>query len=306
MYLHGMMNQGAWRLAVGALVLVMVLAVTGCSVQQRQGESSGDEPPARSGGQGRGNASATELLPDIDPTAPTGLRIGADGSRGFQLSFDATFDNIGAGPLHIDGHRSNTTGRMVADQAITRSDGSTKSIPDVGELRFVESEDHRHWHFFRFMRYELVRAADGAVVAPDQKTGFCIGDRYNTEPRVRLQGEPPMPGVFDVPPNNDWCAQNDPDRLKLTMGLSVGYGDNYLAFLDGQSIDVTDVPEGSYNLVHRVEADVRESDYSNNAASVLLKLSWPNGSVSPPAIRVLASCAQTARCSAGRHQSPHR
>ncbi len=290
MHFLSMPNQTVWQIAVGALLVAMILAGMGCSQQQRQGETSRDEPPARPEGEGSVKVSAAELLPDIDPTAPTGLRIGAEGRGGFQLSFDATFDNIGAGPLRIDGHRPNTSGRMVADQVITRSDGSTKLNPGVGQLRFVESEDHRHWHFFRFMRYELVRAADGAVVAPDQKTGFCIGDRYNTDPRLRLPGEPPMPGVFEV-------SRSVP--IGLAMGLSVGYGDNYLAFLDGQSIDVTDVPEGNYYLVHRVEADVREGDYSNNAASVLLKLRWPSGSDKPPAITMLASCADTARCSPG-------
>ena len=291
---------------MGTLLVALILVAIGCSLQQNQGGTRREEPQERPGGQGSGNASAAELLPDIDPTAPTGLRIGADGSGDFQLSFDTTFDNIGAGPLHIDGHRPNTSGPMAADQVITRSDGSTKLNPGVGQLRFVESEDHRHWHFFRFMRYELVRPADGAVVAPDQKSGFCIGDRYNTDPRVRLPGEPPMPGEFDVPPNNDWCAQDDPNRLNLTMGLSVGYGDNYLAFLDGQAIDLTNVPEGNYYLVHRVEADVRESDYSNNAASVLLELRWPNGFDNPPAIAMLASCADTARCSPGQPRSPPR
>ena len=186
---------------------------------------------------------------------------------------------------------------MVADQVIYRSDGSEKLNPGVGELRFVESEDHRHWHFFRFMRYELVRPAGGAVVAPDQKTGFCLGDRYNTDPDVRLPAEPRKPGAFDVFPSGDWCGQDDPGRLRLIMGLSVGYGDNYQAFLDGQSIDVTDVPEGEYNLVHRVNAEVRERDYSNNASSVLLELRRPNGSDEPPAITVLGSCADAARCS---------
>lgn len=292
-----MRNHTAWQIAVRALLATMILAAMGCSLPQKQGEATSGEPPARTEGRGTDEPSAAELLPDIDPTAPTGLRIAPDQSGGFQLSFDATFDNVGAGPLHIDGHRPNTSGRMVADQVITRSDRSTKVNRSVGELRFVESEDHRHWHFYRFMRYELIRPADGAVVAPDQKTGFCLGDRYNTDPGVRLPGEPPMPGVFDVPPNNDWCGRDDPDRSNLTMGLSVGYGDNYLAFLDGQFIDVTNVPEGSYYLVHRVEADVRESDYSNNAASILLKLRWPNGFDNPPTIAMLDSCADTARCS---------
>ena len=207
-----MTNQIAWQIALWALLIAMILAGMGCSVQQKHGETRRHEPPARTEGQGSVEASAAELLPDIDPTAPTGLRVGPDENGGFQLSFDATFDNVGAGPLRIDGHRPNTSGRMVADQVITHSDRSTKLNSSVGELRFVESEDHRHWHFFRLMRYELIRPADGAVVAPDRKTGFCIGDRYNTDPGIRLPGEPPMPGVFDLPPNNDWCGRDNPDR----------------------------------------------------------------------------------------------
>src|SRR3712207_8335775 len=46
---------------------------------------------SRTEGQGSVEASAAELLPDIDPTAPTGLRVGPDENGGFQLSFDATF-----------------------------------------------------------------------------------------------------------------------------------------------------------------------------------------------------------------------
>ncbi len=261
-------------------------------------EETTPAPPATTEAQGTAEASVAELLPDIDPQAPEGLRVGGPGEDGgFHLSFDAKFDNVGAGPLHIDGHRRGSSGPMVADQVVRRSDGSEKLNPDVGELRFVESEDHRHWHFFRFMRYELVRPADGVVVAPDQKTGFCLGDRYDTDLDVRLPAEPRKPGAYDVPPSGDWCGRDDPGRLRLTMGLSVGYGDNYQALLDGQSIDVTDVPEGDYCLVHRVNAEVRESDYSNNASSVLLELRRPNGSDEPPTIVVLASCADAARCS---------
>jgi hypothetical protein len=302
-------------MAVWALVAATIFAGAGCSARQNQGEPPPQQaeetaersapigettpaPPATTEGQGTSEASAAELLPDVDPQAPEGLRVSAGEDGDFLLSFDAKFDNVGGGPLHIDGHRRGFSGPMAADQVVHRSDGSEKLNPGVGELRFVESEDHRHWHFFRFMRYELVRPAGGAVVAPDQKTGFCLGDRYNTDPRVRLPGEPRKPGAFDVPPSGDWCGRDDPGRFRLTMGLSVGYGDNYQALLDGQSIDVTDVPEGEYHLVHRVNAKVRERDYSNNAASVLLELRRPpNGSDEPPAITVLGSCADAARCS---------
>ncbi len=64
------------------------------------------------------------------------------------------------------------------------------------------------------------------------------------------------------------------------------------------------MPEGEYHLVHRVNAEVRESDYSNNAASVLLELRWPNGSDDPPTIAVLTNCADTARCSPEQARYP--
>ena len=80
------------------------------------------------------------------------------------------------------------------------------------------------------------------------------------------------------------------------MGLSVGYADRYRAFLDGQAIDLTDVPEGRYRLVHRVDADIVESDYSNNVASLLLELRWPGGPKEPPTVEVLAGCPDAARC----------
>ena len=240
---------------------------------------------------------AEELAPDIDPTPPRGMRVVQDGSGRFLLSFDAAFDNVGEGPLRVEGHRQDGSDSMVADQLISFSDGSRRLKEDVGELRFAESEDHRHWHFYRFMRYELVRPTDEEAVAPDEKTGFCLGDRYNTDPGHTLPGEPSMPGEFDVPPRNDWCAQEDPERKDLTMGLSVGYGDDYKAFLDGQSIDITDVPEGRYYLVHRVNASLQESDYSNNSASVLLELRWPSGSDNSPTWRVLAVCEDSTLCS---------
>lgn len=239
---------------------------------------------------------AEELPPDIDPVAPRELQVEQDESGRFLLSFDAAFDNVGVGPLRIEGHREDTSEWMVADQLISRSDGSGWLNEDVGELRFAESEDHRHWHFFQFMRYELVQPSDEKAVAPDEKTGFCLGDRYNTDPSDSLPGEPPMPGEFDVPPSNDWCAEDALERTDLTMGLSVGYGDDYKAFLDGQSIDITDVPEGRYYLVHRVNANLLESDYSNNAASVLIELGWPDGSDGSPTSRVLAVCEDSARC----------
>jgi hypothetical protein len=81
----------------------------------------------------------------------------------------------------------------------------------------------------------------------------------------------------------------------MREGISVGYGDDYSAFLEGQDLPLSDLPGGRYVLVHRVNADrrLRELSYANNAASVLLDLRWDRGA---PQVRVLATCPDTDRC----------
>jgi hypothetical protein len=41
---------------------------------------------------------------------------------------------------------------------------------------------------------------------------------------------------------------------------------------------------------------MRETKYTNNAASVLIQLSWPNGRRATPSLRVLRICEATERC----------
>jgi hypothetical protein len=81
----------------------------------------------------------------------------------------------------------------------------------------------------------------------------------------------------------------------------------YFANLEGQFVDVTGVPAGEYYLVHRVNADrkLRESDYSNDAASLLIELSWPQGTSQEPSVSVLRGCPNTDSCP-GPHQRPPR
>ena len=67
------------------------------------------------------------------------------------------------------------------------------SVPGVGSLRYVVDPTHQHWHLTPFMRYELRRARDFRLARPDAKSGFCLGDRYVTEPASRLSGEPVTP-----------------------------------------------------------------------------------------------------------------
>jgi hypothetical protein len=250
------------------------------------------------------SAFAADLLPDLDQELPRNLQVATDQSGAiprFHLGFESAVDNHGAGPLVIDGHRdSQDQPEMVADQAIQQSDGSRRTVPDVGRLRYVYSEDHDHWHYLGFDHYELRRAANYKLFAPDQKTGFCLGDRYNTDTTSQLPGEPPQPFF------TGYCGRTHTELLSLEEGISVGYGDVYFANLEGQFVDVTGVPAGQYYLVHRANADRKlvESDYSNDAASLLIELSWPDGTSAAPAVKVLRGCPSTDSCPGPRQQPP--
>ena len=238
-----------------------------------------------------------ELLPDLDAVAPGQLagdtKLTARGPR-FLLGFDSAADNRGRGPLVVVGRRATTRERtMQAVQLIRRSDGSTRTVRGAGVLRYVNSADHSHWHLVPFMRYELRSAATGKPVGRDNKTGFCLGDRYES------QG-PKLPAKPAQPVWTEECGRNRPNDRVVREGISVGYGDDYHALLEGQSIDVTRLRAGRYVLVHRVNPDsrLRETTYANNAASMLLELRWPGGYERPPSVTVVRRCTETAQCPA--------
>jgi hypothetical protein len=241
---------------------------------------------------------ASSLLPDLEQAAPRQIGV-ATLRRGprpvHRLGFESAVDNVGTGPLLVESHRLAGGSAMRADQLVLVDDGSTRRNATVGSVEYVRSEDHQHWHYLHFERYELRRASDFALVTPDRKTGFCLGDRYETQPALALPGKPAAPNFGDD------CEGRRPDLRTLREGISVGYGDDYRPQLEGQYLDVTRVPAGRYYLVHRVNPNRRlqESSYGNNAASVLLELRWAGARERRPRIEVLGSCPDTEHCPQG-------
>jgi hypothetical protein len=238
-------------------------------------------------------AAPRALLPDLDQEAPSSLTVTsarAGGTTHYYLGFGSGVRNIGDGPLIIAGHRaSRRTPRMVAAQVIERAGAPPERVRGIGRLRYVVSPDHRHWHYLGFDRYEL-RQVGGAHRQRDRKTGFCLGDRYAVPP-------PPLPSASPAAVFTSRCGLGRPDLTAVREGISVGFGDYYAANLEGQYVSLDGMPDGRYTLVHRANADhrLRELRYDNDAASVLLSLHWQSG---VPYVRVLASCADSARCTA--------
>ena len=234
----------------------------------------------------------TDLLPNLAQAAPddlTGRTAKTPGGSRFFLGFASAAANLGEGPLTVVGSRTPDRPTMKLHQQVRRSDGSTREVPLRSTMLYVRSPDHSHWHVLHFMRYEL-RAAAGGRVVRDQKTGFCLGDRYRVA--LTLPGRPPQP-IY-----RDRCGKGSPGRLSMNEGISVGWGDNYQPHLEGQELELTSLPAGRYVLVHRVNTtrDIVESDYDDNVASMAIDLSWPRGPKLPPSIDVIARCPGAATC----------
>jgi hypothetical protein len=239
-----------------------------------------------------GRSEVHDLLPNLAAATPDDLsgRTGGSLSRPrFFLGFESAAANLGDGPLIVVGRRGRGEAEMRLRQRIERSDGAARTVPLRATLQYVHSRDHAHWHVRGFMRYQL-RSAAGTRVADDRKTGFCLGDRY------RAAGALP-----DRAPNaryRDRCGRGAPGLITIVEGISIGWGDNYVAHLEGQELELTGLPAGRYVLVHRVNPtrDLREIDYSDNVASMAIDVSWRRGGKLPPAIDVVARCPQTPIC----------
>jgi len=273
--------------AIVSTVAAVVLAAAG-----RSNDSGSDSHVATGPAAGPG-----DHLPDLDQEAPTRLQVRAltvSGKQTYRLGFRSAVRNVGAGPLLVTGSRPNLhTPFMTVDQHVIRAGKSPRVVREVGLMRYTISPDHRHWHYLQFERYELQqyelrRAGSDEALVSDRKTGFCLGDRYRvTDLELR---EAAAKAVY-----TSRCGLNSPERLHMREGISVGWGDDYAAFLEGQELPLDGIPAGRYVLVHRVNAGRRleELSYANNAASVLLDLRWRDGR---PVVSVEAVCPDTEEC----------
>jgi hypothetical protein len=234
----------------------------------------------------------TPLLPDLDQEQPTELILTKPRHAGWRLGFRSAVRNVGDGPLIIDGHRLSASEKtMDASQMIERTAGPRSVVHHVGHLRYVRNPDHQHWHLLGFDHYELRRPGSTGAVVRDRKTGFCLGDRYVVTTRV-------LPAKAPQPVYTSRCGLERPGLWGVREGISVGYGDDYNANLEGQYLPLRGLRPGRYVLVHEVNADHRllETSYDNNASSALLRLRRRHG---VPRIRILAVCETTAQCPAG-------
>lgn len=180
-------------------------------------------------------------LPDLVAMPSWGISTSHAKSGADLLDFGATVWVGGNAPLDIVGFRPAGSSTMQAYQYFWDNDhviGRTR----VGTMVFDKQEDHDHWHFENFAAYRLLDSAKNVVVLSD-KVGFCIT---------------PTDAVDLVLPHSVWkpdlvgfaaaCGMHDPSLQSVQEMLPLGWGDTYVQTLDGQSFNITNVPNGTYYI----------------------------------------------------------
>lgn len=225
------------------------------------------------------------LLPDLEILLPADLHVVGSRAEGNQrLKFTTTIWNAGAGPVEVRGaenaqgsfevfqffHSDNRASgndydTFHANGDLTASTNETAVRgPHVGTFNYEHR--HGHLHLSTFAHYQLW-SVDGNgnkvdLMVENPKVGFCLTDINVVDPT--RAGERVYSGCRDD-----------------IQGISVGYGDEYLAQLREQDLNISNVPDGKYALVNITNPGlaIMESNYDNNAATVYLALQ--NGQLVP-------------------------
>jgi Lysyl oxidase len=242
---------------------------------------------------GAGGGLTHLLLPDLDQRPPlaVAVRWGGPPNHHPLLVFTSSVENVGYGPLIVEGRRASLRApTMRADQLVQLREGGFRRIVAVGRLRYNVSRSHSHWHLQPFERYEL-RTLGGTQILRDHKSGFCL----TSDHRSPLPTQGP---AASRPVKGSDCARNKPRARRLLEGMAVGWGDIYIPAKEGQSIDLAGFTPGDYDLVHRVNVGrvLRETNYSNNASSMRIRLSAPATPNGLPGLVVLKTCETGIRC----------
>jgi hypothetical protein len=202
---------------------------------------------------------ATGLRPRVETFQPGNCNIEegtvAEGERHL-LRFTTGTTNYGAGRLML-------------------------GIPAQNPDWFQWGSCHGHWHLADYADYRLwttdgYQAWSHARAAHPNATAKQIFDTYPEIVPGMVNGHKQGFCVIDLAqkqpfsPSHYWSCNN--------QGLSPGWEDIYHWNLDGQWVDVTDLPGGFYVLEIEVNADrlFEESDYGNNSAALPFYLPEPS------------------------------
>jgi Lysyl oxidase len=187
-----------------------------------------------------GTSTGTDEWPDLGMARVSSFSIDTTTMPGHKLlRFTGVIANVGAGAFEVYGSRPSTSDtNMSVQQHIYQTTGGYRSVPTVAVMYYA-GDGHDHWHLRNLEGAQLTDVSGNRVGGPYAKLGFCFSDNaiYNSS----------TPGTPSTAVYSG-CANNQPDALNVTAGLSVGWGDWYPANVAYQWIDITGVPYGNYRF----------------------------------------------------------
>lgn len=126
--------------------------------------------------------------------------------------------------------------------------------PEEGNPLWDWDQCHGHYHFDAYAIYDLIDVATGERLPIGAKAGFSVIDIGVYDPEIAVDG------------CRGYNARN--------QGITAGCQDTYGRHLQCQWVDVTDVPDGIYDLVVTTNPEGRfaELNHENNAAAVRVRL----------------------------------
>jgi len=209
---------------------------------------------------GVASAQVVELLPNLEPFSASDIVL-VSGANGLELRFSTTSWNKGAGPMELvggaiiqDGTPDNPGLREVWQQ-IYRSDGTIRKEL-VGQFEY-HGGTHNHFHLEDYATYTLIPVSQG-VGSVGEKVSFCLLDNIKVNTHLPNAAKRPV------------YTTCNPD----IQGISVGFGDIYRYYLDGQSLPFGDNPSGDYliKIQTNPNANLFESNYSDNVACTRVRV----------------------------------
>jgi len=198
------------------------------------------------------------LLPDLVPFPGSLEDHYVENSGGRKLlRFSSGMVNVGDGALEVIGRRQSLSQPVIAQQCVYERGGVRRKMAPFGEFEF--HAEHGHWHLLQVAIYRLLNE-DGTEAAAGNKVSFCLLDEHRIHPR--------MPRASSTRRYHE-CVKS-PRAKFFRSGLSVGWGDLYDHYRDGQWVDITDVAPGRYTLQVELNPDgvMLEKSRDNNIHSI--------------------------------------
>jgi hypothetical protein len=186
--------------------------------------------------------------------------------------FNATIWDAGPAQFTIEGFRRPHGNVMDAYEYFFDSAGNVVGRAPAGQLEYDNRPGHDHWHLRQLASYTLVGRSRTII---SQKQSFCIAP---TDP-VDLTVPGAQGAQVSLGFGGTVCDLYQPGAIWVREQLPVGWGDTYMQTVAGQAFDVTNVPNGNYKIVVRVNplGVLHETSTADDVAARRIRLLGPRG-----------------------------